>query len=286
MLKKQKIEELKKYRYAHRGLHSKPEIPENSLAAFSRAADKGFGIEFDVHLTLDKKLAVIHDSSLKRVTTMRADGRAVIPENIDIPSDEIFLTEDKIEEISLSEAKRYPLEESDERIPELREVLELINGRVPLIIELKPTAENFRELTDLVIEELAAYDGLYAVESFNFFAVNYLRKAHPDIIRGQLATDLLKDAEEIKDGDPRERVEVSKSVNYVLRELIFNIFSRPDFVAYKFEHRRNIRFREFKGMKVHWTIKNTLDLEIAERSGATCIFERFIPEDNSFGGKI
>ena len=58
--------QLLKYRYAHRGLHQKPEIPENSMAAFQHAVEEGFGIELDIHLTADGRLAVIHDSSLKR----------------------------------------------------------------------------------------------------------------------------------------------------------------------------------------------------------------------------
>ena len=65
MEKRDIIEELLKHRYAHRGLHRKPGIPENSMEAFRRAIAAGYGIELDVHLTSDRKLAVIHDSCLK-----------------------------------------------------------------------------------------------------------------------------------------------------------------------------------------------------------------------------
>lgn len=286
MDKSGRITELKKYRYAHRGLHSKPKIPENSLAAFSLAVEMGFGIEFDVHLTLDKKLAVMHDSSLKRVTTVRADGRAVLPENIKYQSETICRSDAIIEAITLEDAKNYPLEESDERVPELREVLELVGGRVPLIIELKPAGDNFRELTNLVMKELEGYSGLYAVESFNLFAVRYLRKAYPDVVRGQLATDLIRDEEGLIEGDPRERVHVGRVVNYLVRELALNPLSKPDFVGYKFEHRRNRSFKKYKGMKVYWTIKTPLDMELSEKNGIVCIFERFTPEDKFFGGRI
>ena len=78
------LDEILKHRYAHRGLHHKPDIPENSLSAFRNAVKNGFGIEFDVHLTADGKLAVIHDSGLRRVTTIRSDHRPVIPENAGI----------------------------------------------------------------------------------------------------------------------------------------------------------------------------------------------------------
>ena len=66
MEKKEILEELLTWRYAHRGFHKKPTVPENSMTAFRRAVAEGFGIELDVHLTTDKKLAVIHDSSLRR----------------------------------------------------------------------------------------------------------------------------------------------------------------------------------------------------------------------------
>ena len=60
-------EKLDGVRYAHRGLHDKDQgRPENSLAAFRLAAEKGFGAELDVHLMADGKLAVVHDSSLQR----------------------------------------------------------------------------------------------------------------------------------------------------------------------------------------------------------------------------
>ncbi len=286
MKKSETVNELKKYRYAHRGLHNKPRIPENSLAAFSLAVEKGFGIEFDVRLTFDKKLAVIHDSSLKRVTTVREDGRAVLPENINYPSETICRSDAIIETITLEDAKNHPLEESDERIPEMREVLELVDGRVPLIIELKPTRDNFRELTNLVMKELEGYVGLYAVESFNSFAVKYLKKAYPDVVRGQLATDLIRDEESLVEGDPRERVHVGRVVNYLVRELVMNPLSKPDFVGYKFEHRKNGSFKKYKGMKVFWTIKTPLDMELSEKNGIICIFERFTPEDRFFGGRI
>ena len=101
MEKRQTLDELLKWRYAHRGFHDKPTVPENSMIAFKRAVAEGFGIELDVHLTKDKKLAVIHDSSLRR--TCGADLN--------------------IEEITLGEAQVYFLEKSEEVIPAFEEVL-------------------------------------------------------------------------------------------------------------------------------------------------------------------
>lgn len=113
--KKRILQELLKHRYAHRGFHRKPAVPENSMDAFKRAVLNGFGIELDIHLTKDGKLAVIHDASLKR--TCGADLN--------------------IEEITLEEAQKYFLEESQEVIPDFDHVLKLIDGYVPLVVELK-----------------------------------------------------------------------------------------------------------------------------------------------------
>ena len=66
MEKKEMLEELLTWRYAHRGFHKKPTVPENSMTAFRRAVAEGFGIEPDVHLTKDKNLAVIYAASLHR----------------------------------------------------------------------------------------------------------------------------------------------------------------------------------------------------------------------------
>ena len=105
---------LRLFRYAHRGYHDKPRIPENSMAAFRRAIENGFGAELDVHLMKDGRLAVIHDASLKRTA-----GADVL-----------------VEDLTAEELKTYRLEGTDEQIPLLEEVLELFQDLTPLIIEL------------------------------------------------------------------------------------------------------------------------------------------------------
>ena len=280
------LSEIIKYRYAHRGLHHKPDVPENSLLAFKNAFDRGCGAEFDVHLTGDGKLAVIHDCGLKRVTTVRSDHLPVLPENASVECETAFRSDELIEELTLEEAKRYPLEESDERIPEMREVLELAAGKHPLIIELKPAGGNHEELCDKVMEELKGYEGIYCVESFNSFAVLTMKKKYPDVIRGQLGSDLIADYKARVPGDPREGTKFDVVTNALVRDLRMNPMTDPDFVAYSYDHKRNRAFRAFGGAKIFYTIKDPLDLAIGEGLGAACIFERFEPESNMRGGKI
>ena len=82
MDKRKTLKELLKHRYAHRGFHNKPKVPENSMTAFCHAAAHGFGIELDVHLTKDGRLAVIHDSSLKRT----CGGGYIISDSNQVPA--------------------------------------------------------------------------------------------------------------------------------------------------------------------------------------------------------
>lgn len=106
-------------RFAHRGYHDKPQIPENSLPAFRRAIEHSWGAELDVHLLKDGTLAVFHDSSLSRCTG--AQGM--------------------IEDLTFEELRALRLEGTDEQIPLFDEVLALFEAATPLIIELKaPTA--------------------------------------------------------------------------------------------------------------------------------------------------
>ena len=285
------LEELLKYRYAHRGLFRKPDVPENSLMAFRMACEKGFGIEFDVHLTKDGKLAVLHDSGLKRVTTVRSDHLPVVPENAGIECEMTVRSSALIEELTLEEAKQYPLEESDERIPEFREVLDTVKGQVPIIVELKPNGGNHDKLCAEVMKELRAYeeqypDAIYCVESFNSFAVLSMKRKYPDVVRGQLGSDLILDYNARVPNDPREGVKFGQLTNTLVRDLRMNPLTDPDFVAYKYEHKRNKAFRSFEGAKIFYTIKDPIDLAVGEGLGAACIFEGFVPESNLRGEKI
>ncbi len=257
MEKKQILDELLTWRYAHRGFHDKPAVPENSMLAFRRAASEGFGIELDVHLTKDKKLAVIHDSSLQRTC------------GIDL----------NIEEITLEEAQVYFLEKSEEVIPEFEDVLEVVSGKVPLIVEIKSAGGNDRELTDAVMTALEGYDGLYCIESFSPSVVGYLRKAYPDVVRGQLAGCLNKNFEKKNAGGSGGEPTLTRLQDFLLKNLWVNIAGRPDFVAYCYEDRDMRAFVNFKGAKFLWTIKSYADLKICEESGAAGIFEQFNPKD-------
>ena len=213
-------------RYAHRGLYDNDAgVPENSLAAFRRAAEAGFGAELDVHLTADGQLAVIHDSDLQRVC-----GRA-----------------GKVEELTYAELSQLRLLGTEEGIPLLSDVLPLFAGVAPLIVELKPIRGNEPELAEKVCALLDTFPDLaYCLESFDPFAVLWLRKNRPELIRGQLSQNFLRDQDRPK-----------FLVSFLLSTLFSNAWTRPDFIAYRFEDREttsNSICRRIWGIQgVSWT---------------------------------
>ena len=115
---------------------------------------------------------------------------------------------------------------------------------------------------------LADYTGLYCVESFSPAVVDYLKKAYPAVVRGQLAGALNK-----------EKKTITRLQDILLKNLLVNLAGKPDFVAYRFEDRDEPAFRHFKGAKFMWTIRSYEDLKICEAWGAAPIFEQFEPKE-------
>ncbi|MHB1323325.1 MAG: glycerophosphodiester phosphodiesterase family protein [Coriobacteriia bacterium] len=185
---------------AHRGLWTDgPSAPENSLAAFERAADAGYAIELDVQSSADGLTIVFHDED-----TMRLTGEP-IPVNA----------------LTVSELQELSLFGGDERIPTLAEALELIEGRVPVFVEIKNEGE-VGALEDAVAEQLSAYDGEAAVMSFNPFSLARMAEQAPEIPRGQLASALAGE-------------DLAWYEKLLLRKLLLNFASKPDFIAYDIE---------------------------------------------------
>lgn len=137
--------------YAHRGCFDKT-LPENSLTAIRIAADKGLGLEIDVHLTKDNKLVVFHDHTLKRMC-----GVSGI-----------------VEEMTESQLTALKLKNTSHTIPTLKDVLAAVDGRTPILIELK-CRNNEIALCDALIDELKSYNGKYMYIGFNEKAAKYFK---------------------------------------------------------------------------------------------------------------
>ena len=239
---------LEGWSYAHRGLHN-ANVPENSMAAFRAAKEAGYGIELDVHLMADGNLAVIHDASLKRTA-----GADIL-----------------IEDMSVEQLQNYTLEATQERIPLLQQVLELYNGEAPLIIELKSSQNNYGQLCQCVCQCLENYSGAYCLESFDPRCIFWLRKNCPDVIRGQLAENFLRNTS----------TNTSCLLRFALTCHLLNFLTKPDFIAYNFHHRDrlgNVLCRKFWGAKgVTWTLRSKEEYDIAVSQNWIPIFEGFMP---------
>jgi len=237
---------LKQYRYAHRGFHDKPSIPENSMAAFIRAKERAWGAELDIHLMKDGKLAVIHDSSLKRTA------------GVDI----------HIEDLETKDLVKYNLEESSEHIPLFEDVLAL---KLPLIVELKVERGNYNELSKKAYEMLKDYDMPWCMESFDPRAVMWFKNNAPEVIRGQLSQNFYRDAE----------VELPGYQKLLLTKLFTNLLNKPDFIAYNYIDRQEKALRRSikRGIQeVSWTVRDKETMDRLEKDGCICIFEKFDPE--------
>lgn len=242
------LPQLRARRYAHRGLHDDT-LPENSMSAFRAALESGYGVELDVHLLKDGTLAVMHDSSLKRTTG--CDG--------------------KIEDLTAAELAHYHLGGTQETIPTLDDVLSLFEGKAPIIIELKCVGGNHAALTDATCALLRNYKGAYCMESFDPRCVYHLKKHYPNIVRGQLAEDFF-----------REKSTLPLAVKFLLTHNLLNFLTQPDFVAYKFQHRKHtptnfIRHHLWHMQGVSWTLRSPEELQEAEQERLIPIFEGFRP---------
>lgn len=239
--------------FAHRGLYSRDgSVPENSLASFSAAVEGGYGIELDIQLSKDDEVVVFHDDNLKRVCGV----------------------EGPVSSYTLAELKEFKLLDTEEKIPTFEEVLKLVDGRVPLIVEFKGGKKN-SILCEKAIKHLRDYNRahggdekgskLFCVESFDARIVFWFRLHTPDLYRGQLAN-----AMELYD----------EKFPWILRfcsaHCIFNFGARPHFIAYGLEGRKplTVRLAEHLGAKkICWTSHNPED----KNGNDAVIFEFYQP---------
>lgn len=234
--------------YAHRGLFDNgTDAPENSLAAFIKAVEAGYGIELDVQLSKDNVPVIFHDATLVRMCGVKGN----------------------VWDYTLEELKRFRLADSKEKIPTLEEALSVINGKSPIIIEYKLDRVQTR-VCELSNELLSNYKGAYCIESFHPLALLWYKKNRPDVMRGQLSEEYWK-------VDAKFRY----IHYYAMAYLVTNVASRPDFVAYNHKHYRNLSRRLHAllgGLTVCYTVKSQAEYEEARKHFEIIIFESFIPE--------
>lgn len=251
-LPRRDITPLMGYDYAHRGLWNTNDPgegnrSENSLAGFRAAVEKGYGIELDVHRTKDGVLVVHHDDSLKRLT-----GK------------DIHIADSTFAEVR---ACKLP---NGEPIPTYDEVLDVVAGRIPMVVEVKVENGNHATLCQAVYERMQRYEGPWCLESFSPLAVQWFRVNAPEIIRGQLAYDGAGTGK-----TPREFLR-----NLGIASMLQNFFSRPDFIAFSASsvkwHSLPIHIlRQMKPWFVAWTVRSQADMDRYRSQWDLQIFEKF-----------
>ena len=230
--------------FAHRGLYSADQtVPENSLAAFEAACSAGYGIELDIQLSKDGQVVVFHDDDLKRACGV----------------------DQKVSALPFDELEALSLFETDQKIPLFTAVLDLVAGRVPLIVELKSQGPKNDELCQKAKDILLGYRGDYCVESFDPRIVRWFRMTAPWVLRGQLACP-----------ERSYNADTPRFAAKVFSRCLCNFYGRPQFIAYEVAGKPfPVRLAEAMGaMRICWTSHNKKDCA----GNDAVIFEHYTPD--------
>jgi len=229
-----------KYKLAHRGLHN-DKFPENSLGAFENACKNGFAIELDVRLLKDGTPVIFHDPNTLRMC------------NID----------KNINEITLDELNDYHLAGTKFTIPTLEQVLELVNGKTPIMIELKPVHKK-EKIEQTVYSLIKEYKGEIAIKSFNPITMMWFKKHAPEIIRGMLSSYF-------------NDIELPFFYKFLVKRLSLFKFVKPDFISYNHEDLPNKFVQKRKVPVIAWTITSQeMENEVLQKAD-NVVFENYIP---------
>ncbi|MDB4224943.1 glycerophosphodiester phosphodiesterase family protein [Granulosicoccus sp.] len=228
---------------AHRGFHIDVSVPENSLLAFTKAMEKNYPIELDVRLSSDEHVLVFHDENLERMTGVKK-----------------YITEQ-----TLKELKECRLDGVEQEIPTLKEVLELVRGTVPLVIELK--AFNFDGvLEEKVYQLLEKYSGEFSIQSFDPRTLEWFYRKAPKITRGLLSNSF-------------KGVKLGLHKKVALKYFFLIKKARPDYIGYAWDELDALGIaciRRFTDIPiVAWTVTNPDQRDRIQPYCHNIIFENF-----------
>jgi glycerophosphoryl diester phosphodiesterase len=234
---------------AHRGLHDAVHgIIENTASAFAAAMAGGYGIETDVQISADGEAMVHHDDALGRLT----EGMGAL------------------RDLSEATLKRVPFRATADRMMSLGDLLDLVDGRVPLVIELKSRFDDDLRLAERAAKVLAGYRGPAAMMSFDPAPIIALRRITPGLVRGIVAE---------RRYEPPEWKHLSVARRFTLPLLLHGWKSRPDFIAYRVDDLATLppraARRAFGLPLLTWTVRTEAQQALAARFADQAIFEGF-----------
>ncbi len=244
-MKNPKIEWLTNTPIAHRGLHNGADIPENSFKAFENAINNNFSIEMDIQVTLDGVPVVFHDDNLLRMTGL----------------------DKNVNECQYDEIKNLTLLATSETIPSFAEFLTFVDGKVPLLIEIKTHSE-IGIAEKIIWDVLKDYNGVYAVQSFNPFIVKWFADNAPAVVRGQLSCNFANS-------------KLSSWKKFMLKNLLFSKWNKSQFIAYgsdSIAKNKAVKRWKQKVPVLCWTIQTQEQFDSLSSHFDNIIFENFIPK--------
>jgi glycerophosphoryl diester phosphodiesterase len=232
---------------AHRGLHdARKGVIENSASAVEAAIARGLAIEVDLQCAKDDQPVVFHDATLERLTSETGH----------------------VASRSVSELTSIPLRGSKDRILSLRGLLALIDGRVPLIIEIKSKWNDDDRYETNIAKELASYRGPVAVMSFDPHCVVRFRTFLPSLPRGLISETF---------EDERHWSRLTSGQRFIMRHLLIAAIARPNFIAYDIRALPALApmlARSLFGLPLlTWTVRNEADRARAAKHADAMIFE-------------
>lgn len=222
---------------AHRGLYD-DHSPENSRAAYEKAIEKNIPIEMDVQLTKDLIPVCFHDDNISRMTGV----------------------DSLIWDMTYEELSKVRLSGTDEKIMTFAEFLTFVNGRTPVLIEVKSQRVK-KTIADKMIPLLENYRGEFAVQSFDPLIMAEFAKKKPEWTRGQLV-----------DKD-RHKGRIPLLIDFMLWHAMFNVIVHPDFINMNLRYLPVKRMRKKRPM-LCWTVRSEEDLEIAREHADNFIYEK------------
>lgn len=243
---KKEMKKFKSKMYAHRGLHNE-ERAENSMSAFRAAVEAGYGIELDIRLSKDGKLVVFHDDTLERVCSK----------------------EGKVIDFTADELASFSLKGTEDGVPLFSDVLKLVDGKVPLLVEIKENPGD-SSVSEAACKMLSEYKGEFIVESFNPLSLRTVKQNMPEITSGILSHRYY------------EYEPFRKPLYFALQSLLLNFLCRPAFIAYDHRHAKAFGLRFIRGFfdvpTLAWTVRSAEEEKEARKNGFDgIIFENYLP---------
>ncbi|PKL00223.1 MAG: glycerophosphodiester phosphodiesterase [Tenericutes bacterium HGW-Tenericutes-1] len=233
--------------FTHRGLHTLDKsVPENTLTAFKNAIAKSYGIEMDVNQLKDGTIVVFHDKNLLRLCGV-----------------DLYL-----KDLNFEDLKEYRILNTEEKIYKLEDILKIIDGKVPLLIELKPFGEKERFCSKFM-EVMDTYHGQWAMHSFHPAFVAWFKKNRPEVIRGQIS--------EYFEDDPK----MNKINKFLMKHLWINLVSKPDFINYGIHNMPNIylnRAQKHGTLVIGYAARSQEEFDKVRKYYSNPVFEFFEPK--------